>query len=115
MARAKAQPRKLRRDAAALPGAPPESFAMFGAPSDDPLAANAQMHAALVVSFFDAMHDGNLSPRERRKELRTISASAAKLLPATRLWQAEQLIKADRREIESKAAAKRGAKLERFD
>lgn len=94
------------------PGPPPAALADFKTPPTDPLEANAELHRMLVISAYDAATDEGISPRERRKEIRTITASAAKLMPDARRWQAEQLIKEDRRELEKKASEKRGAKLE---
>ena len=51
-----------------------------------------------------------ISERERRKEIRTLGASAAKLLPDARRGEAEQLIRSDREELERKQ--RRRAKLE---
>jgi hypothetical protein len=100
-------------EAAATPGAPPAELKELGPPpADDPLKMQAWLHQVLVVSAFDVARDEKLSPRERRKELRTIAASAAKLMPRARLLQAEQLILEDRAQLEKKAHERRGAKLE---
>lgn len=94
-----------------VPGAPPASLASLPDPSSDPLEANAQMHSALVASFFDAAKDKDLSPRDRRLEMRTISAAAAKLLPTTRLFEAERLIKSDHAELAKKKERRAAGKL----
>jgi len=91
---------------------PPAALVALGTPPDDPLAAQSWLHRAMVVSAHDAMNDGTISAKERRRELRTISAAAARLMPDARRWEAEQLILSNQRELEAKAKAKRGAKLE---
>jgi hypothetical protein len=95
-----------------IPGPPPESLAKLGEASSDPLEANAQMHAALVASFFDAAKDPELSARDRRLEMRTISAAAAKLIPNTRLYEAERLIKSDHAELAKKKERRAAGKLQ---
>lgn len=69
------------------------------------------MHKMLIASLHDAAVDPSISSTVRRKEMRTISAAAAKLMPRARLWEAEQLIKRDRKELEE-LKTRRGAKLE---
>lgn len=99
----------------AVPGPPPPLIAELAAePSTDPLKAQAQLYSIVVASAFDAAKDEKLSPEDRRKEIRTIAAVAAKLIPRTRLWEAEQVIKRDREQLEQRAAQKRGAKLEKL-
>lgn len=112
---AKAKPETPAKplDAAAQPSAPPQELQNLGMPPDDPLASQTWMYQALVLSAYDVVRDPKISPRERRKELRTISASAAKLFPRARMHQAEQLIMSDRAELERKSRERRGAKLER--
>lgn len=82
------------------------------AKSTDPLEGNALAHTALLATMRDVLADVNLSPAARRKELRTIAAAAKDLLPDARRYEAEQIILQDRRELEQKARARRGAKLE---
>lgn len=106
-------PRAQQRLAPDQPGPPPTALAEFTTPPSDPLKANAELHRMLVVSAYDAASDPELSPRERRKEIRTITASAARLLPDARRWEAEQMIKSDRADIEKKASERRTAKLEK--
>lgn len=93
------------------PAPPPQSIVDLGAPPDDPLAAQAWLHKVLIASAADAAIDPDISAKERRKELRTISAAAAKLVPHSRLFEAEQMIKRDRAMLEAKTRTKQGAKL----
>ena len=109
-----APPAEKPKPVADTPSAPPATLAEFTNAPTDPLEAQAQLHRMLVLTAYDAATDVNISPRERRKELRTITSAAAKLLPDARRWEAEQLIKADRAAIEQRASEKRGAKLERL-
>lgn len=95
------------------PSPPPAALVQLGDPPKDPLAAQEWLHRAMILSAHDAMIDENISPATRRKELRTISAAAAKLLPHARLYQAEQLIKSDRDELERRRVQRAGATLER--
>jgi hypothetical protein len=94
-----------------VPAAPPKVLADFEPPPDDELAAEAYLHRSLMASYYDAMQDKNLSPRERRKEMRTIAAAAAKAMPRRRLYEAEQLAKRVAEGLEVKEKQKRGAKL----
>jgi hypothetical protein len=101
-------------ESAATPGAPPKSLKDLGPPPDDPLAQQAYLYKMLVLSAADVANDGDLSPRERRKELRVISAAAQKLMPRSRLHQAEQLVLQNKDDLEKKARDRRGAKLEKL-
>lgn len=94
------------------PSAPPAELAALGAPPDDALAAQAWAHRAVILTMYDAARDTQLPPRERRKELRVLAASAAKLMPNARRWEAEQLIKSDRADLEQRESTKHGARLE---
>jgi hypothetical protein len=107
----RANARIAELEAEPQPSAPPAALADFKTPPKDPLAAQAELHRMLVVSAYDAASDGKITAEQRRKEIRTITASAAKLFPDARRWEAEQVIKADRRELEKKASERRGAKL----
>lgn len=107
-----APPVERVKPAVEMPSAPPESLAVLGAPPSDPLEANFWAHRVTLLAMHDAAIDHELSPRERRKEIRTLAASAAKLLPHARIWEALQELRAGRAEIERKASEKRGAKLE---
>lgn len=93
-------------DASAVPAAPTDALAAIAKAArglEDPLAIQDAAYRALGQTFFDAAEDVKLGPRERRKELRTISASMAKLFPPARLYKVEQLIRKDREPIESRA------------
>ena len=96
----------------AQPAAPPATIASMPPPPDDPLAMNAWAHNLVARSLYDAALDPDLSPRERRKEIKTLGATLAKLIPQSRLYDAEQTVKRTQREIETKQAEKRGARLE---
>lgn len=69
------------------------------------------MHTLLVAGMADAAKDKDLSPRERRKELRVFAAAAAKAMPRARLYEAERLVLEYKAELKAKATEKRGAKL----
>lgn len=101
------------RSVADTPAPPPSELTAIGAPPPgDSLAQNAWAHEVVIAAMHDAMVDPNISPRERRKELRTLAAAAARLQPDTRRWEAEQLIRRDRAELEQLESDRRGAKLE---
>lgn len=92
---------------------PPDRLVSLGEPPpNDSLGANKWAHDAVIWALHDVMNDPNISSALRRKEIRVLAASAAKLIPHARLWEAEQLIREDRRQLEQKERAKRGAKLE---
>jgi hypothetical protein len=96
-------------DAAAKPAPPTEAVAAIATEAmgaTDPLAIQDAAYRALAQTFFDAANDKDLSPRERRKELRTISAAMAKLFPESRRWKVDQLIRQDREPIDKRASAK---------
>jgi hypothetical protein len=95
------------------PSPPPDRLVSLGEPPpNDPLAANKWAHDAVIWALHDVMNDPDISSAMRRKEIRVLAASAAKLIPHARLWEAEQMIRADRADLEKKERAKRGAKLE---
>jgi hypothetical protein len=93
------------------PSKPPQSIVDLGSPPDDPLAAQAWLHKVLIMSAADAAIDPEISAATRRRELRTIAAAAAKLMPDTRRYEAEQTVLRHRRNLEAKVRAKQGAKL----
>lgn len=97
----------------AQPAPPPQTLSELGAPPSDPLAANAWAHRMVLLAMADAATDQHLSPRERRKELRTLGASAAKLIPHARLHEAEEYIRNARAEVAAKQSEKRKAVLEK--
>lgn len=84
----------------------------LGNPPEDPLAAEAWTHALMIAQLAHAAVDPELTPDQRRREVRTIAAAAAKLMPRRRLYEAEQLVKSNLRAL-TEAKARRGAKLER--
>lgn len=90
----------------------PRELAELGPPPADPLAANAWAHRATLLAMHNAVIDPKITERERRKEIRSLAAAAAKLMPDTRRWEAEQLIRSDREEIDRKEGDRHGAKLE---
>lgn len=96
---------------AAKPAPPPQTIAELGPPPADPLAANAWAHRMTLLTMHDAAIDPDLSPRERRKEIRTLAASAAKLIPQSRLFEAESIARGMKADVEAKASEKRGAAL----
>lgn len=93
---------------------PPELVAISEqiAKSSDPLERQALVHAALCASIADVLADTKISAAERRRELRTISAAAAKSFPYRRLYEAERIVKRHERELEDRRRDKAGAKLE---
>lgn len=93
------------------PAPPPKSIVDLGSPPEDPLAAQAWLHKVLIASAADAAIDPDISAKERRRELRTISAAAAKLVPDVRRYEAEQTVLRARKSLEAKVRAKQGAKL----
>jgi hypothetical protein len=106
------RPRASRALEVTTPSAPPRTIAELGPPPTDPLAAEAWAHSLLIASLADVAADVTLSPRERRKEMRVIAAAAAKAMPRKRLFEAEQLVREFKEQLRTKAAEKRGAKLE---
>jgi hypothetical protein len=95
------------------PSAPPPGLIELGDPPSDSLAAQAWLHRAMIVSAHDAMNDSTISASTRRRELRTIATAAEKLMPDARRYEAEQLIKRDAAEIESRRKARARAAAER--
>lgn len=93
---------------------PPAALAEIAnrTPTDDPLAANATMYELLVAACREVAVDKNLSARDRLLELRTTAAAAAKLLPRTRLFQAEQLVIKNQGEIAKKRNQRAAGKLQ---
>lgn len=91
---------------------PPAEILDLGNPPSDPLEAQHWAYRITIASMADAARDADLSPRERRKEIRTIGAAAARLLPNASIAEAVAMIKADRAELEAKQRARGGAKLE---
>jgi len=91
---------------------PPEVIERVGPPPEgDPLAMQSWLHRMIIASAAWTATDTKISSKDRRRELRTIAAAAAKLLPHSRLYEAEQLIKRDRLELERRRRDRAGAKL----
>lgn len=90
----------------------PKSLEQFTDPPTDPLEAQASLYRMLVLSAYDVAKDKFLTSANRRKELRTIIAAAAKLFPESRRWEVDQLIRSDREAIDKRASEKTGATLE---
>jgi hypothetical protein len=71
-------------------------FAELGAmPTDDPLAMNAWIHRALGVSAAQTVADPDLTDSQRRAQLCDIASRMAALTPQSRIFGAEQLVRAD--------------------
>lgn len=92
----------------------PKSLEQFTEPPSDPLEAQASLYRMLVLSAYDVAKDKFLTSANRRKELRTIIAAAAKLFPESRRWEVDQLIRQDREAIDKRASEKAGATLEQM-
>lgn len=106
--------RKVKPPASTRPteeprAAPPELVAL-GEPPSDPLEVQAYLLKALAISARECMTDERMTPSARRKELRTIAGTATKLVPKSRIFEAEQMIKSDRAALEQRKRT--GAKLE---
>jgi hypothetical protein len=93
-------------DNAAIPAPPPAGFSSMPPPPKDPLAVQQWVGQALAFAIDDTLRDPKLSPRERRKELRTNAAAYAKTVPDMRRWQAEQRAKKFRERLEERASKK---------
>lgn len=102
--------------AAAPPAPPPPELVAISkriATSTDNLEMQALVHAALCASIADVLADHKLTAADRRRELRVISAAAAKSFPLRRLYEAEQTVLTARRELEDRRRARAGAAVER--
>ena len=67
----------------------------------------------LMASMADVLADLTLTPTDRRRELRTIAAAAAKVLPIKELHEATQKVDQYLAQIDSRKRARAGAELER--
>jgi len=67
----------------------------------DPLAGVAWAQRALLMSMRDATQDPTLTPQQRRRELVAISKSITALVPDSRRFEAEEIIKKDAGAMES--------------
>lgn len=81
------------------------------APPDDPLAAMEHLFRMLVRSADEAARDSSIPAAARRRELRTISVAAERLLPRARVYKAEQTIIRNNEKIKAKAEKKNVAKM----
>lgn len=102
--------------ATAPPSPPPPALVALAGKieqSTDPLERQTLAHAACLASMADVLADTTISAAERRRELRTIAAAAARLFPYARLYQAEQAVKQQRAELENRKRTRAGAKLEK--
>lgn len=88
------------------PSKPPLTLVSLGAPPDDALGAQNWAHRATILAMHHTMNDPLINERERRKEIRTLATAAAKLMPTSRVWEAEQLIKKWQADIERKQSEK---------
>lgn len=99
-------------DAAATPAPPPSVFAGLPARPTDPLQVQQWIGLVIAASIEDTIRDEKLSPRERRRELRTNAAAFAKTVPDTRRWQAELAAKKHRERIEARSRTKGAPPIE---
>lgn len=90
---------------------PPKTLAELGPPPTDALEANKWAHNAMLFALHDVATDKDISPRERRKEMRTIAASIAKLTPTAEIQAGVEIVRGAREEVERKKP--RGATLEK--
>jgi hypothetical protein len=67
----------------------------------------------LSASMADVLEDQTLTAVDRRRELRTIAAAAAKVLPAKELHEATLKVDAYLAQIDTRKRARVGAELER--
>jgi len=67
----------------------------------------------LSASMADVLEDRSLTPADRRRELRTIAAAAAKVLPIKELHEATQKVDGYLAQIDTRKRARAGAELER--
>lgn len=71
------------------------------------------MLKALAVMSDAVVKDGDMTTDKRSKEMRSLSAAMAKLVPKSRLYEAEQTVLRDQDELNKKASERRSAKLEK--
>lgn len=88
------------------PSEPPLTLVTLGPPPGDALGAQNWAHRATILTMHHTMNDSTISERERRKEIRTLATAAAKLMPTSRVWEAEQAIKKFQAEIDKKQSEK---------
>lgn len=80
--------------------------------SRDPLAQGSYAYDAIMVAIAEVM-SADMDPAERRRELRTLTAAAAKVFPAKRWHEAEAKVDAYLAQVDARKRAKVGAELER--
>lgn len=80
--------------------------------STDPLERGAFAYDAIMVAIAEVM-SSDMDPAERRRELRTLSAAAAKVFPAKRWHEAEAKVDAYLAQVDARKRAKVGADLVR--
>jgi hypothetical protein len=88
----------------------PATLVQLGAPPDDTLEAEKYLLRANMINAHEVINDPTLSPKDRWRWIQTISETVHKLVPKARIYEAEQVIKSDRADIERRKP--RGAKLE---
>lgn len=72
-----------------------KDYAAVGSPPADPLLAAEWTFKVLVVSIDKIRTDPGINERDRTRELRTTAKAMKDLIPASRLAQAERLIRED--------------------
>jgi len=95
------------------PSQPPQELVDLGAPPKEPAKAQQWLYQAMLISARLAMLDTTISQATRRRELRTIAASAAKLFPDAERARILEEINRDRSELDRKKRARVGAKVEK--
>ena len=88
---------------------PPQAVLDLGPTPQDTLGMQLHGMRVLAIQLDEVKTDESLTPKERRAESRAITDSMVKLVPNSRKYEAEQIIKGDRAELERKKP--RGAKL----
>ena len=82
------------------PPIPAVTYADVGPPPlHDPLEASAWMHQLLTVAADEVRLDPNLSPTARRNELMKLADKMTGLVPQSRIWKAEDVIRNDGAEL----------------
>lgn len=104
--------RELAAKRAKREAATNRKIAALGETPADPLAAQAHLLRVLTIIGDAVACDDSVPIMERSKELRSLSASVAKLVPKSRTWKAEQTVLDHQRQVKAKAKEKRGATLE---
>jgi hypothetical protein len=85
----------------------------LGAPPTDTVAAAKWAYQLHMRLAYDAMVDARLSPSQRRKEVRVTLAGAAKHTMDALRYDALEVIRKDREDMERKARGKASAKLQK--